>query len=80
GQHKNLFCQITFNEGDKKMSQRAGMGGIVRVDPKPKEPAKPAPSKTASAKTPAPKKPTEKPLSRLEQLRLDAKKQAEAAK
>lgn len=78
GQHKNLFCQITFNEGGKTLSQRAGMGGIVRVDPKPKEPAKPAPTKTASAKAPA-AKPTEKPLSRLEQLRLEAKKQAEAA-
>ncbi len=81
GQHKNLFCQLIFNEGGKVMEQRAGQGGVLRVDPKPKEPAKPAPKApaTAQAKAPAPK-PAEKPLSRLEQLRLEAKKQAEANK
>ncbi len=78
GQHKNIFVQLTFNEGGKTLEQRAGMGGILRVDPKPKEPAKPA-ATAATSSTPAKPAP-DKPLSRLEQLRLEAKEQAEAAK
>jgi len=56
---------------------RVGMGGMLRVDPKPKEApaAKPTGSKVvASNNKPA----SEKPLSRLEQLRLEAKAQSEA--
>lgn len=83
GQQKNVFCEVVFNEGGKEYRQRAGLGGIVRVDPVPvaKPAPKPAavPAKVAQA-APAAAKPASKPLSRLEQLRLEAKKQAEAAK
>lgn len=82
GQHKNIFCELVFNEGGQQLRQRAGMGGIFRVDPKPKEAPKPAPKPAAVAENkpaaPAPK--PEKPLTRLEQLRLEAKQRAEAAK
>jgi hypothetical protein len=83
GQHKNLFCTVVVMKNGHPISHRVGMGGVFRVDPKPKEPAKPAapapapdPKKAAVAKTEAPPK----PLSRLEQLRLDAQKEAEAKK
>ncbi len=75
GQHKNLFCTVTLIQNGEPIVHRVGMGGVIRVDPKPKEaPAKPAatPAKVV-AKADAPK---EKPLSRLEQLRLEAKKEA----
>jgi len=74
GQHKNLFCTVTVRENGEPIVHRVGMGGVVRVDPKPKEAPK-EPAKTA-AKNEEPKKPSEKPLSRLEQLRLEAKNQA----
>jgi hypothetical protein len=51
------------------------MGGVLRVDPKPKAPATPKP--VAEKKVVAKTAPKEKPLSRLEQLRLEAKKAAE---
>ncbi|MCB1231468.1 MAG: PPC domain-containing protein [Verrucomicrobiae bacterium] len=75
GQHKNLFCTVVINQNGEPISHRVGMGGVIRVDPKPKEPAKPAAAapKKEVAKAEAPKK----PLSRLEQLRLDAKQQTE---
>lgn len=83
GQHKNIFCELVFNEGGHQIRQRAGMGGIFRVDPKPKEAPKPAPKPAnvaAAAKPAAPAPKPEKPLTRLEQLRLEAKQKAEAAK
>jgi hypothetical protein len=76
GQHKNLFCDMTLTVGGKPVIQRAGMGGLLRIDPKPKETPKPA---AVVVKNDAPKKPAaEKPLSRLEQLRLEAQKEAAA--
>ncbi|NNE90075.1 MAG: peptidase [Verrucomicrobiales bacterium] len=80
GQHKNMFCTLVLTKNGAPITHRVGMGGVLRVDPKPKEPAKPAPKpaadpKAVAAKAPAPK--PEKPLSRLEQLRLEAKKAAE---
>ena len=77
GQHKNLFCSVTIMKEGQPIVHRVGMGGTLRVDPKPKEApaAKPAETKVvASNNKPA----TEKPLSRLEQLRLEAKAQSEA--
>jgi hypothetical protein len=74
GQHKNLFCDMVLTIGGKPVIQRAGMGGLLRIDPKPKETPKPA---AVVVKNDAPKKPAaEKPLSRLEQLRLEAQKEA----
>jgi len=78
GQHKNLFCDMVLTVNGKPVVQRAGMGGILRIDPKPKETPKPA---AVVVKNDAPKKPApvaEKPLSRLEQLRLEAQKEAAA--
>lgn len=72
GQHKNLFCTVTVLRNGEPIVHRVGMGGTFRVDPKPKEPVakKPEPKQVVSNDT----KP-EKPLSRLEQLRLEAKQQ-----
>lgn len=78
GQHKNLFCTVTVTMNGEPIVHRAGMGGVFRVDPKPKEPVAPKPA-AAEPKKVAAAAPKEKPLSRLEQLRLEAKKEAEAA-
>jgi hypothetical protein len=78
GQHKNLFCTLVFMQNGEPVQHRIGMGGVIRVDRKPKvvvakvEPKKP----TATPKPVAPAAKPAKPLSRLEQLRLEAKKQA----
>ncbi|MFT5468841.1 MAG: hypothetical protein ACI8UO_003953 [Verrucomicrobiales bacterium] len=84
GQHKNIFCELVFSEAGQELKQRAGMGGVFRVDPKPKVAPKPAPKPAvvaaADAKPAAPAPKPEKPLTRLEQLRLEAKQKAEAAK
>lgn len=78
GQQKNVFCEIVFNENGKEYRQRAGLGGVVRVDPVPVAPKKAAPAPVKVAQTAPAAPPAAKPLSRLEQLRLDAKKQAES--
>jgi len=75
GQHKNLFCTVVVQQNGEPIVHRVGMGGVIRVDPKPKE-APPKPAATVAKKEP--KKPAEKPLSRLEQLRLEAKNEAAA--
>ena len=76
GQHKNLFCTVVITKNGEPISHRVGMGGVIRVDPKPKEPATPKPAEPAKKEV-AKTEPAKKPLSRLEQLRLEAKKQAE---
>ena len=80
GQQKNLFCTLTFMQNGEPIQHRVGIGGVIRIDPQPKKPAakpaaKPSAKPAAKVATNAPK--PAKPLSRLEQLRLDAKKQAE---
>jgi hypothetical protein len=80
GQHKNLFCALVIQQNGEPVAHRVGMGGVLRVDPKPKEPAKPAqpaPEKKTEVAKVEPAPPAGKPLSRLEQLRLEAKKQVE---
>ncbi|MBP82493.1 MAG: peptidase [Verrucomicrobiales bacterium] len=68
GQHKNLFCTVTITKEGEPIVHRVGMGGTLRVDPKPKE--------APQTKVVANNKPvSEKPLSRLEQLRMEAKQQ-----
>jgi hypothetical protein len=78
GQHKNLFCTLVIMQNGEPITHRVGMGGILRVDPKPKAPATPAPAPAVDPKKAAVAStaPPAKPLSRLEQLRLDAQKQA----
>tara|TARA_R110002096_G_scaffold230531_8_gene420198 strand:- start:158 stop:2650 length:2493 start_codon:yes stop_codon:yes gene_type:complete len=75
GQHKNMFCTVTVMKEGEPIVHRVGMGGVLRVDPKPKEvvAAKAASTKVAANDSSAA---PEKPLSRLEQLRLEAKAQA----
>ena len=71
GQHKGIFCTATVMKDGEPILHRLAMGSVFRVDPKPKE-VKEVPKPVAAA--PAPEK-KEKPLSRLEQLRLEAKKE-----
>lgn len=68
GQHKGVFCTATVMMNGQAIPHRLAMGSVLRIDPKPKE-VKAAPKAAAPV---AAKK--EKPLSRLEQLRLEAKK------
>lgn len=74
GQQKNVFCTVTVFKDGEPIVHRVGSGGVFRVDPKPKEVA--AAPKTEK-KVVAKNEPKEKPLSRLEQLRLEAKKQSQ---
>jgi hypothetical protein len=71
GQHKGVFCTVTLMHDGEPIVHRLAMGSVFRVDPKPKEVAA-APAPAAKSAAPAEKK--EKPLSRLEQLRLEAQK------
>lgn len=79
GQHKSLFCSLVIPMNGSEMRQSLAGGGVLRVDkPRPKPAAKkPDPKKPAPAAKPAPKKEAPpKPLSRLEQLRLEAEQRA----
>lgn len=72
-QHKGVFCTATVMKDGEPVLHRLSMGSVLRVDPKPKEVT--AAPKPAAAPAPAAEK-KEKPLSRLEQLRMEAKKEA----
>lgn len=75
GRHKGLIAQVTIPMHGEEMVHRAG-GVELRIDappPKPKEPEQKPAEQTAAA----PEKPPEKPLSRLQQLRLEAKARLE---
>ncbi len=72
GTHKNLFCRITIMENGEPVVHQIGSTELRIDKPLPKEEATPSGDSSvakASAEEPAPK-PT-KPLSRLEQLRLE---------
>ncbi len=68
GKHGNLFCQIRIPEKSQHIPHITGQGGSLRVDAPPKNAAKVSKPKDSPKK----KKP-QKPLSRLEQLRLERK-------
>lgn len=74
GKHANLFCQVIITKDGHPISHNVGHGGILRIDPPPPAPKKPAKETPVAQKTEAPAAPTKKPLSRLEQLRQSAKK------
>ena len=79
GTHKNIFCQAVIVENGEPIVHYVG-GTELRIDQPLPAPAKPAapPAAAKVAKKEAPK--TEaKRLTRLEQLRLDAKQKAQAA-
>ena len=75
GQHKSLFCAVTIMKDGEPIPHSLGGGGCLRIDP-PKPAAtevasaKPA-APPAAAKPPPPAPPPEKPLTRLEKLRLE---------
>ncbi|MEE2808995.1 MAG: PPC domain-containing protein [Verrucomicrobiota bacterium] len=75
GQHKNLFCHLSIPQSETLIPHNVGHGGVLRIDPPPKKPApKPAPVEKEAPKVVAKAPPKPKPLSRLEKLRLEAKK------
>ncbi|MFT4589458.1 MAG: hypothetical protein ACI9VS_001696 [Candidatus Binatia bacterium] len=83
GQHKSLFCQVIVWKNGEPIAHNIGGGGVLRIDPPPPAPkvAAPAPvpaQPVAVAKAPTPPPPAAppKPLSRLEQLRLQAREAA----
>ena len=77
GTHKNIFCQVVITQNGEPIVHNVG-GTELRIDPPPPpttEPPKTEPMPVAKKEEP---KPAEKPLTRLEQLRLEAKKRAES--
>jgi hypothetical protein len=77
GNNQNLFCQILVPENGDTVIHNLGTGRL-RIDPPPPMPAaqpEPAPMPTP---TPVAQAAPPKPLSRLEQLRLEQKKRDEA--
>ncbi|MDB4614239.1 PPC domain-containing protein [bacterium] len=81
GAHKNVFCRVTVTKNAEPIIHARTGKTELRIDkplpPKKNAPPKPAAKKVA-AKKPAPAKAApEKRLSRLEKLRLEAKKRAE---
>ncbi len=83
GRHKSVFAQVEVPQAGETILHRHVGGTELRIDkplPPPKDEPKPEPKKEV-AKKPEPKKEAPpKRLSRLEQLRLDAQKRAEAGK
>jgi pre-peptidase len=79
GKHTSLFCEVDVVKEGETIVHYLGGGGTLRVDPPapPKPVAAAAPQKQEAPKPPAEKK--AKPLSRLEQLRLEAKQKEQAA-
>ncbi len=78
GTHRNIFCQVVITENGEPVLHNVG-GTELRIDqplPAPTKPATPAPAKVAKKEAP---KAAAKRLTRLEQLRLDAKQKAQAA-
>ncbi len=76
GRHKQLFAYIEVPEAGAVIPHNVGQGGVLRIDPPPPAPATPAPevaTAEAAQEPAAPEAPPEKPLSRLEKLRLEAK-------
>jgi hypothetical protein len=78
--NRNLFCQVLVPEAGTTILHNLGTGRL-RIDPPPAKPAEPAPMPAATP-TPMPvaeAAPPAKPLSRLEQLRVQQKERAAKA-
>ena len=82
GRHKNVFAQVVIPQsGEQIVHARVGTTEL-RIDkplPPPKDAPKPEAKPQTVAKKEEPKKEAPRRLTRLEQLRLEAKKRAEAA-
>lgn len=77
GNHANLFCQVVITQNGEPIVHNLGTAAL-RVDkPLPPKPDAPKPMPVAEA-TPKPAEAPPKPLSRLEQLRLEAAERAKA--
>lgn len=77
GRHTGLFIQVTTPKDGEVMVHNAG-GVELRIDaPPPMPQQQPTPPPEQPMQVAAPAQPMEKPLSRLEQLRLEAKKKME---
>jgi hypothetical protein len=76
GKHRGVFCQVTIPVNGEVVVSQAGSFELQVDVPLPKEtpPVEPPPTATPPAEAPPPTPPVEKPLSRLEKLRLEAKK------
>ncbi len=73
GNHKTVRCRAIVTENGEPIQHMLGPGELRILKPAPKKVAAPKPKPAAK---PAEKKPVEKPLSRLEQLRLARKGEA----
>lgn len=74
GIHKSLFCQVTLTHNGEPVTGATGGTELQVTEPAVAAPTPaPAPAAAAPAAAPPPAPPTEKPLSRLEKLRLKAK-------
>lgn len=81
GRHKNVFAEVVIPQNNEEVVHSRLGTTELRIDkplPPPKDKPKEEPKPQTVAKKEEPKK-EEKPLSRLEQLRLEAKKRAEEA-
>lgn len=79
GNHKNIFCSIVVTENSEPITHARVGGTELRVDKPLPKPVVTAPKKVEpkpAAVAAAPKPPVEKRLTRLEKLRLEAKKAA----
>jgi hypothetical protein len=77
GQHKNIFCEVVIMHESEPISLRAGITELQIDKPLPMAQAEPQPQPMPQAEA-APMQPTEKPLSRLEKLRLAQKQKKDA--
>ncbi len=74
GQQQTLFCQVILTHDGEPIVHNLARGGVLRIDPPPPPKANALPAQAAATPPPPakPAPPTEKPLSRLEKLRLEA--------
>ena len=74
GKHAGLFCEVVITENGHPILHKLGLGGTLRIDPPAPAPTAPDPNVAKNENTAAPAEKVEaKPLSRLEQLRQQAK-------
>jgi hypothetical protein len=77
GKHKTLFCMLDVPHSSGTIPHTLGALGTLRIDPPPKvEPEQTEPEPEPEPEPVAEEAPPKKRLTRLEQLRLDAKEKA----
>jgi hypothetical protein len=81
GKHKNIFCRVIIPQGGEEIVASSGNTELQIDKPLPAPVAAPAQPAQVAATTPVTPPPAqvEKPLSRLEKLRLEAQKAKEAS-